>query len=686
MADPVQSRRALAGFLGAVALTVCALLLRSQLPWILTFPAQWTVAFSEMINVVIGALLDVASPLFRTLSACLEWPMRAIRDGLQAVPWQVLTVAFVAVALRAGGVKLTLFCAVSSVYIHISGYWVESLNSVALVSVAFPLSMLAGLGIGIMMNKSRRLSIVFTPMLDFMQTAPAFAYLVPLIVLFGFGPVVGLIASAIYAIPPMARNTKLGLDLVPEDLHEVAAMTGCSPSKRFWLIEVPTALPQLLIGLNQTIMAVLSMVVFAAIIGGFEDIGWEVLRNMRRAQFGESLMAGVIITLIAILLDRITRGFALQARSHAAPAIPLSRFALMTLGIMAVVWGLALTGLVQIGPAEGGFTPAEQINRFVASLSVSVGSFTDWLKTSAIYYFLLPVRIGLEKAVSPFTWGFAFTPALQLGYWGLVALIGALLAWRHSLLAGRVALLAGAFLFTGTTGLPWPATIAIASATGFWAGGWRVALLWAGTLGVILLAGLWAPAMFSVYICLSAIAFCIVVGGGIGVLAAQSDAVSAVIRPLLDLLQTIPPFVLLLPVVMFFQVGDFSAFLAIISYAIAPMIRYTERGLRDVPDTMIEAGISTGCTPLQLLFLVKLPTAQRQIMLGINQAVMYALAMLAVAALVGSRGLGQEVYVALGKADAGLGIMAGCAIAAIAICVDRTFVSALARQQEQAAS
>ena len=686
MGESVQSRRALLGFAAAAVLTISALVLRGQLPWMLEFPAEWTVAFSDAINVVIGVVVDIAAPVFRALSALLEWPMRAVRNGLQAVPWQVLTAGFVAIALRAGGVKLALFCAISCVYIQISGYWVESLNSVALVSVAFPLSMLAGLVIGVAMNKSRRLSTVLGPMLDVMQTAPAFAYLVPLIVLFGFGPVVGLIASAIYAIPPMARNTKLGLDLVPDDLHEVAAMTGCSPAKRFWLVEVPTALPQLLVGLNQTIMAVLSMVVFAAIIGGFEDIGWEVLRNMRRAQFGESLMAGVIITLIAILLDRVTRGFAMQARSHTAPRVPLRRFAVTTLGGMAGIWLLTLTGIAQAGPEGFTYNPAAQINDFVAGLSVAVGSVTDWLKNSAIYYFLLPVRIGLEKTISPFTWGFTFSPALQVGYWALVALVAGLVAWRSGLMGGVVSLLVGVFLFTGTTGMPWPATIAVASAVGFWAGGLRVALLWAGTLSVILLAGLWAPAMFSVYICLSAIVFCIIAGGGIGVLAAQSDTVSTLIRPVLDLLQTIPPFVLLIPVVMFFQVGDFSAFLAIISYAIAPMIRYTERGLRDVPHTMIEAGISTGCTPLQLLFLVKLPTAQRQIMLGINQAIMYALAMLAVAALVGSRGLGQEVYVALGKADAGLGIMAGCAIAAIAICVDRTFVSALARPQGQSAT
>ncbi|MCV6592171.1 MAG: ABC transporter permease subunit [Silicimonas sp.] len=670
------NRRALIGFATAAALAVACLMLRSDLPWLKAYPAQWTLAFSAWINLAIGALLEIASPLFRALSTFLDWPMRMIRDGLQAIPWLVLTAGFVAVALRAGGLPLALFSAVACVYIQVSGYWAESLNSLALVAVAFPLSVLAGLLIGIAMNKSRRLAAFLTPMLDFMQTAPAFAYLVPLIVLFGFGPVVGLIASAIYAIPPMARNTRLGLDMVSPELHEVAAMTGCSPVKRFWLVEMPTALPQLLVGLNQTIMAVLSMVVFAAIIGGFEDIGWEVLRSMRRAQFGESLMAGIIITLIAIMLDRITRGFALKARTHSKPAMPLGRYAGFAAAAMALA---ALASLILPEGAGSGFGMSERINAAVADLSVAVGTTTDALKNNAIYFFLLPIRIGLEQTISPFTWGFAFSPALKTGYWIALALLASAVALRKGPLAATITLLAGLFLYTGTSGMPWPATIALASAIGYWAGGARIAALWAGTLAMILLTGLWTPAMFSVYICLSAILICVALGGAIGVLAAQSDAVSALIRPILDLLQTIPPFVLLIPVVMFFQVGDFSAFLAIISYAIAPMIRYTEGGLRAVPPTKIEAGLTAGCTPMQLLFLVKLPTAQRQIALGINQSIMYGLAMLAVAALVGSRGLGQEVYVALGKADAGLGIMAGCAIAAIAICVDRTFVSALER-------
>ena len=143
-----------------------------------------------------------------------------------------------------------------------------------------------------------------------MQTVPAFAYLIPLLLLFGFGPVVGLIASAIYATPPMVRNTMLGLDRVPSDISEAGLMSGCTRRQQFWHVEVPTALPQILVGFNQTTMAALSMVIVAAIIGGFEDIGWEVLSSMRKAEFGQSMLSGLVIALLAILIDRLTIGFA----------------------------------------------------------------------------------------------------------------------------------------------------------------------------------------------------------------------------------------------------------------------------------------------------------------------------------------------------------------------------------------
>ncbi|UXX81508.1 ABC transporter permease [Roseovarius pelagicus] len=671
-------------FLLAALFAALSLYLKDDLSWSVTYPVGWTLPLADFINLAMDELLQVAAPFFRGLSDVLDWPMRRLQDALHAVPWPVLTVIIAMATFRVGGAKLATFCALSCLYIQMSGYWEESLNSLTLVSVALPISALTGFLIGTAMSKNKTAARLLTPILDVMQTTPAFAYLIPLIVLLGFGPVVGLIASAIYAIPPMARNVKLGLDLVPNDLREVAAMTGCSPLTRFGLVDLPTALPQILVGLNQTIMAVLSMVVFAAIIGGFDDIGWEVLRSMRRAEFGDSLMAGIIITLIAIMLDRTTRGMATRSRQRAQLDLTTTRFIMVSLVAIFGMWGILHFSALQTLISDGFlFDPSEYLDSMVAQLSVSIGAITDALKNNVVYYFLLPIRIGLEQTISPYTWGFTFTPFMKTGYWVILSLLATFLAVKKNVLAGSLTTVIGLFVFAGTTGMPWPSTILIAIAIGYWAGGVRIAALWAVVLGVILVSGLWEPAMFSIYICMSALLFCIVLGGALGVLAAQSVSVSRLMRPILDLLQTIPPFVLLIPVVMLFQIGDFSAFLAIISYAIAPIIRYTEAALREVSLAKIEVGRSIGCTPMQLLFLVKLPAAQRRIALGVNQSIMYALAMLAVAALVGSRGLGQEVYVALGQADAGLGILAGGAIAAIAICVDRTFVSALVEKSSQ---
>ena len=143
-----------------------------------------------------------------------------------------------------------------------------------------------------------------------MQTIPTFAYLIPIIVLFGIGPVVGMTASAIYAIPPMVRNVMLGLERVPPEIVELGLMSGSNRSQLLWWVQIPSGLPTILIGVNQTVMAGLSMVVIAAMVGGVDDIGLEVFNTMKQAKFGESLLAGLVIALLAMITDRVSRGFA----------------------------------------------------------------------------------------------------------------------------------------------------------------------------------------------------------------------------------------------------------------------------------------------------------------------------------------------------------------------------------------
>src|SRR6185295_10632574 len=145
-----------------------------------------------------------------------------------------------------------------------------------------------------------------------------------------------LIASAIYAIPPMVRNTFLGLERVPSDIKESGLMSGCTPRQGFWLVEVPTALPQMLVGINQSTMAAFSIVIIASIIGGFEDIGWEVLSSMRQAALGQSLLSGLVIALMAMVMDRITLGFAGQGKSARPDWLTPRRFWIAIGGLLVV--------------------------------------------------------------------------------------------------------------------------------------------------------------------------------------------------------------------------------------------------------------------------------------------------------------------------------------------------------------
>jgi glycine betaine/proline transport system permease protein len=163
----------------------------------------------------------------------------------------------------------------------------------------------------------------------------------------------------------------------------------------------------------------------------------------------------------------------------------------------------------------------------------------------------------------------------------------------------------------------------------------------------------------------------LVVGIPIGVLAAERTALWRWVQVVIDTLQTLPSFVYLMPAVMLFSVGDFTAMLAVVAFAIAPAIRYTALGLRGVDPRLIEAGQAMGCTGFQLLTRVKLRLAFPEILLGVNQTIMFALSMLVITALVGTRDLGQEVYIALTKADPGRGLTAGLAVAFIAITADR---------------
>jgi len=657
---------------GVIAFALLCLALKTQLPWLVTFPKGWTLPIAAGINAVSDVIVPVLQPAFRAFSALLDWPMRAIRAGLVWLPWPAVMLAVAALAFKAGGPRLAVFGVLALAYMLVAGYWPQSMSTLSLVILAVPISTAVGFGLGVLGYRQDRIKPVLTALLDLMQTVPAFAYLIPLLLLFGFGPVVGLIASAVFATPPMVRNTMLGLERVPEAIREAGLMSGCTRGQQFWRVEIPTALPQILVGFNQTTMAALSMVIVAAIIGGFEDIGWEVLSSMRKAEFGQSILSGLVIALLAILIDRITLGFAKGGHDGAARWLTGRR--LVAVLVFSAFLAVALRLLLPEGallPGAGLRGQAGFVNQWLLGIVRDYGWLFDGIRNSVLYALLLPLRVGIAGAATPAIWGFAWTPALGLAYAAAFLAGATLLAWRFGWRWGVALLVTGLFLYTGFVGFPWPAFILLAGLLAYRVSGAGLALFAGGGFLLIMLAGLAMPLSMSLYLCGLAVVLCVLIGGGLGVWAAHSETVSRILRPVCDALQTMPQFVFLIPALMFFKVGEFTALIAIMLYAIVPPIRYVEHGLRHVRADVVEAVEQMGATPAQTLLNAKLPLALPVVMLGINQTIMAALSMLAIAALVGTRELGQQVYVALGKADAGMGLVAGLSIAFLAIFADR---------------
>lgn len=443
------------------------------------------------------------------------------------------------------------------------------------------------------------------------------------------------------------------------------------------------ALPQLLVGFNQTTMAALSMVIVAAIIGGFEDIGWEVLSSMRKAEFGQSILSGLVIALLAILIDRLTIGF--DREPEAGPTRAMQWMTPRRLALSLAV-ALAFAIAIRLGAPSATLLPETglrmemgAVNQWLLGLVRDYAWFFNGMRNAVLYCLLLPMRVGISGSATPAMWGFALPPSALAVYVALALALAVLAMRRFGWRAAVAVLAAGLVLYTGFLGLPWPVFILAVALLAGQVAGLRLGLFALAGFALILVNGLWPQLVQSLYLCTLAVLLCLLVGGALGTWAAHSDRVSRTLKPICDALQTMPQFVFLIPALMFFKVGEFTALIAIMLYAIVPPIRYVEHGLRHVRADVVEAVEQMGATPLQTLLQAKLPLALPVVMLGLNQTIMAALSMLAIAALVGTRDLGQAVYVALGKADAGMGLIAGLSIAFLAILADRLIQAAVAR-------
>lgn len=264
------------------------------------------IPFDKWTNHAIDWLVTNFREVFLAAKAPIDLVLKSIESFLMFLNPYVVILFFVLLALQFSTKKLAFGTFVSFLIIGFIGAWEQSMVTLALVITAVIFSIVIGLPLGIWSAKSNTVDKVLRPILDAMQTTPAFVYLIPIVMLFGIGNVPGVIVTIIFALPPLIRLTNLGIRQVPEDLIEASRSFGASSRQMLWKVQIPVAMPTIMAGVNQTLMLALSMVVIASMIavGG---LGQMVLRGIGRLDIGLAAVGGLGIVLLAVILDRLTQ-------------------------------------------------------------------------------------------------------------------------------------------------------------------------------------------------------------------------------------------------------------------------------------------------------------------------------------------------------------------------------------------
>ena len=262
----------------------------------------------KWINNGISYLLEHHSKFFDVIGDGINMLARLIEHGLQALPGWLLIGLFVAVSFYRLSWKFALFTAASLSFIVAIGFWNHTVMTLALIITATMVSLFIGIPLGIWCAKDNRINALVRPVLDFMQTMPAFVYLIPAAMLFGLGRVPGILATVIFAMPPAVRLTNLGIRQVNKEQVEAGYAFGASEWQLLFKVQLPIALPSVMTGVNQTIMMALSMVIIASMVGA-GGLGNDVLTSIQRLDVGLGFESGISVVLLAIILDRITESF-----------------------------------------------------------------------------------------------------------------------------------------------------------------------------------------------------------------------------------------------------------------------------------------------------------------------------------------------------------------------------------------
>lgn len=267
-----------------------------------------TIPLGRWVDHGVHYILDKHGNSFDAFGSAISWFAESIEHGLQVLPIWVLVGFFIVMGIWRVGFKFALFTLIAFLVIIGTGFWDQMVVTLGLTISATLISLALGIPLGIWAANSKRVAMVVRPILDLMQTMPAFVYLIPAAMMFGLGRVPGIISTVIFAMPPAVRLTALGIRHVNNEIIEAGQAFGCTPWQLLYKVQFPNALPSIMAGINQTIMMALSMVIIASMVGA-GGLGNDVLASIQRLDIGLGFESGLSVVLLAIILDRITESF-----------------------------------------------------------------------------------------------------------------------------------------------------------------------------------------------------------------------------------------------------------------------------------------------------------------------------------------------------------------------------------------
>lgn len=576
-----------------------------------------------------SVLLDATGAVSEVLEAVLTFLQELVSTPPDPRPvpeigWLgVLSVA-TWVAYTVAGWKHALLTAASFAAFGLLGYWEESMDLLIVTFTAVTICLLVGIPIGVWMGCSKRATTVITPALDLLQTMPSFVYLLPLTLLFGIGAPAAVVATLVYALPPVTRITGHGIRTVSTSALEATTSMGSDRWQVLRKVQLPMARRTVIVGVNQTVMAALAMATIAALIAG-PGLGEAVVVALSSLAVGTAFVAGLAIVVMAIMLDRVTTAAAerseWRSRGGGGPGGTRRRVLLAGTGAIALVglylsrfytWAAQFPGSPDLGTPIGN----------------AVQEASDYVTVN-----LFDVTTAVADAVS----------------YGLINPLEALIADS-----------------------PWYLTSAALLAVSVVLGGLRSAVTTAVCLAIILGTGLWHDSMVTLATTLVATVLVMALALVLGVLIARSRTSDRMLRPVLDAGQVMPPFVYLVPALGLFLASRFTAIVAAVIYAAPAAIKLVADGIKSVSPTAVEAAESAGSNRRQVIAKVQLPMARSGIALAANQGLLYVFAMVVIGGLVGAGGLGYLVVSGFAQAELfGKGMAAGVAIVALAVMLDR---------------